>query len=182
MIRSRNYSVLLPISFAEFWRMTQHIHFADNGCWIWTGTRYDSGYGIVYLRKDQWAIHRLFFEMFRGHIPEGYVVHHRCKCPSCCNPFHLDACTQGDNVRAADTPAGETHYKAALTHCIHGHPLSGDNLYVFYVNGRPRRVCRACARRRTATHRRRCRGGRPCPPSPESANASAPREPPASGS
>jgi len=72
MIKSRDYSVLFPISFSEFWRMTRYIHFADNGCWIWTGPLYASGYGKVRLRKAFWAVHRLFFEMFRGHVPEGY--------------------------------------------------------------------------------------------------------------
>jgi hypothetical protein len=37
-----------------------------------------------------------------------------------------------------------SHYRDR-THCIHGHPLVGDNLYVFYISpGRPQRKCRAC--------------------------------------
>jgi hypothetical protein len=139
MIRSRDYSTLFPVHFPEFWKMVRYIRFADNGCWIWTGIL-SNGYGIAYLRKRMWAVHRLFFVMFRGHIPEGYVVHHRCNCPSCCNPFHLDAVTQGDNVRSADMPAGPTHYKASLTHCSHGHPLSGQPLCLLRQQPPPPRL------------------------------------------
>jgi len=41
--------------------------------------------------------------------------------------------------------------KRALTHCSFGHPLSGDNVYMYIAPGRHERKCRACLRRRADT-------------------------------
>lgn len=44
--------------------------------------------------------------------------------------------------------------RRARTHCVHGHPLSGDNLY---VGPSGKRACRACARTRALAYLRRKR-------------------------
>ncbi|MCH8992760.1 MAG: insulinase family protein, partial [Acidobacteria bacterium] len=54
----------------------------------------------------------------------------------CVNPAHLDPMTQRHNIR---------QFTTKWTHCKHGHPLSGANLYVT-KNGT--RCCRECNRRR----------------------------------
>ncbi len=42
------------------------------------------------------------------------------------------------------------------THCIHGHPLSGDNLYVWLKpNGRKQRQCKLCGKQRNLKWRAR---------------------------
>lgn len=53
--------------------------------------------------------------------------------------------------RPSDRAAGQQ------THCKHGHPLSGDNLYMLPKQGT--RVCRACQRRRAAAYYARKTGG-----------------------
>lgn len=47
--------------------------------------------------------------------------------------------------------------KRLRTHCIHGHPFSGHNLYVYYRNGRPCRACRICSRDRSREYNQRKR-------------------------
>ena len=42
--------------------------------------------------------HRVAWVLYRGKIPRGKKVLHRCDNPPCCNPEHLFLGTQADNV------------------------------------------------------------------------------------
>jgi hypothetical protein len=74
-------------------------------CWIWTGSRGFYGYGQ--LRTGHSGVleraHRLAWEFFRGPIPNGLFVLHRCDSPPCVNPDHLWLGTQRDNLRDCAT-------------------------------------------------------------------------------
>lgn len=84
--------------------------------------------------------HRVAYVRANGAIPDGMVIDHLCNTPACINPDHLAATSQRVNVlRSERTLAGRN---ARKTHCIHGHPLSGDNLY----EHRGKRSCRTCRR------------------------------------
>jgi hypothetical protein len=61
--------------------------------WWWTGWRSPAGYGKL---GSRWA-HRLAHELLVGPIPEGWVVDHLCREPSCVNPEHLQAVTTTEN-------------------------------------------------------------------------------------
>lgn len=104
------------------------------GCWEWERAKVQ-GYG--YYRPPDGPVnvraHRYMYELLVGPIPEGLTLDHLCRVRSCVNPAHLEPVTSGENTRRAT---------AIQTHCLRGHPLSGDNLYV-RAN---RRHCRACRR------------------------------------
>lgn len=61
----------------------------EAGCWLWMRGIANTGYGAVYVDGKRWDAHRLSWAAFRGPIPSGYWVLHKCDVRSCCNPDHL---------------------------------------------------------------------------------------------
>jgi hypothetical protein len=117
---------------------------SDSGCWIWRGCLNSAGYGHVWnpRTKKMALVHRLAFVLAGGMIPDGLELDHICRVRSCCNPAHLRAVTRRENLLAPGSLSPSAR-AAAATHCPHGHPYSGDNLYI-KPNGA--RGCRECHR------------------------------------
>jgi hypothetical protein len=157
MFRIRDYSAILPLTPDEMNRLLSRRRVDENGCWTWTGYVGPDGYGQIELRGRSWRVHRLFHEIFAGHVPTDLVVHHTCGNRACCNPAHQELTTSADNVRRGKFYYGVEHHNGGRTHCRRGHPLSGDNvIHRRQGNGHMGRICRLCERiRRTNARLRR---------------------------
>ncbi len=59
------------------------------GCWIWMGTIGSTGYGRFCIHYKKWKAHRASWEIYKGQIPAGLFVCHKCDIPTCVNPDHL---------------------------------------------------------------------------------------------
>lgn len=60
------------------------------GCWIWMGGRNPRGYGIAcHNHTKNGLAHRRSWELYKGPIPEGMQVGHKCNVYACVNPEHL---------------------------------------------------------------------------------------------
>lgn len=70
----------------------------DQGCWAWLGSVDQNGYGRINSPGYR-RVHRLSYELAIGQIPDGLVLDHKCRNPSCCNPDHLEPVTNQENVR-----------------------------------------------------------------------------------
>lgn len=115
------------------------------GCWTWKGAISASGYGTMMLLGKTTLAHRISYELFKGKIPAGMVIDHKCKNKVCVNPQHLRVVTHKQNTleNSNSLPA----VNAQKTHCEHGHPLKGENLIIrIRDDGRKMRACRICSR------------------------------------
>lgn len=100
----------------------------ETPCLEWTGARHVDGYGIVWRDGRARRLHRWIWVVANGPIPDGMCVLHRCDNPPCFRLDHLYLGTHAENV--ADMNAKGRNGNSSRTHCIHGHPLSGDNLKI----------------------------------------------------
>lgn len=125
-----------------------------NGCWIWTGTKNEQGYGrfALFCRPTrQVRAYRYSYELLVGPIPEGLELDHLCRNRGCVNPDHLEPVTHRENTLRGFNPAG---MNARKTHCIHGHEFTEKNTIHTKRGGRH---CRACKNRDAREYRRRQR-------------------------
>lgn len=122
------------------------------GCWFWLRGISNGGYA---QGPSGWFTHRWTYTKIRGPIPPGKVLDHVvCDARSCVNPWHTEPRTQQQNVLRGSGPSA---VNARKTHCLQGHLLSGENVWLRKQKGRNNhvRVCRECARSRW----RKCYGG-----------------------
>lgn len=92
------------------------VHEPMSGCWLWSRSVDDSGYGKVSMPGGGWdRAHRLSFQVHIGPIPPNLFVLHKCDTPACANPDHLYAGTKSDNAwdrerrGRGNHPKGEDH-------------------------------------------------------------------------
>lgn len=108
-----------------------------DACWLWPGaTTPDGKYGVVGIERGRNRLtHVVIHEAATGTpVPEGWQVDHLCLTTLCCNPRHLEAVTQPENLR---------RQHELNTHCVRGHELTPENTY--HPRTAPtNRQCRAC--------------------------------------
>lgn len=120
-----------------------------SGCWIWTGSKNDWGYGNLRFDGGVRYAHRVAREVLVGPIPDGLFILHACDTPSCVNPDHLKVGTQGKNLQ--ECVERGRNYWASRTHCKRGHEFTAANTC---QRSGGTRGCRECRREndRTARH------------------------------
>jgi hypothetical protein len=121
-------------------------------CWLWGRWCHPSGYGGISKHGHWVAVHRLVYEMLVGPIPEGLTLDHLCRVRHCCNPQHLEPVTCAVNLLRG---VGASAQNARKTHCVHGHPLTEDNLLRPTPSRPGARLCRACKQRSDREYRLR---------------------------
>ena len=75
---------------------------SSGGCWVWDGSFFKDGYGQLKRYGKNLKAHRVFYEHYKGQIPEGLCILHACDNPACVNPDHLRPGTTLENVQDRD--------------------------------------------------------------------------------
>lgn len=70
----------------------------NSGCWLWDGAWNSEGYGQLGVMGKRVGAYRVSYEIFRGEIPRGFLVRHKCDVRCCVNPDHLLLGTDKDNM------------------------------------------------------------------------------------
>ena len=120
-----------------------------SGCWIWTGNvqKIHLASGEIYygtyrsVETGRKGAHQVAWELYRGAIPEGLQVNHKCDVSLCVNPDHLYLGTQAQNLKDC-RDRGRTRVRLSPSHCPHGHEYTAENSIRKPSDGRLR--CRAC--------------------------------------
>lgn len=88
-----------------------------SGCWIWTGAKYQNGYGWIKAFGKVVSAHRFSYELYKGPIPDGMHILHSCDIKDCVNPDHLRSGTHAENMI-------EAHERGAIL-SGKSHPMFG---------------------------------------------------------
>lgn len=90
-------------------------------CWKWIASTFTNGYGQFNVEGRNQKAHRISYRLYRGRIPKGLSVLHKCDNKVCVNPYHLFLGSGLDNMRdmiakGRDVKvAGEEHPGATIT-------------------------------------------------------------------
>ena len=83
-------------------------------CWNWRGSK-RNGYGRMMVgsrsndTRKSVSSHRASYEAYKGNIPEGFYVCHRCDNRKCVNPDHLWLGTHQDNIDDRERKGRNNH-------------------------------------------------------------------------
>jgi len=74
-----------------------------SSCWLWIGSRATARYyGRFWQGPSHVLAHRFSYQLYKGEIPLGLKVLHKCDVTHCVNPDHLFLGTQKENIQDMD--------------------------------------------------------------------------------
>lgn len=110
-----------------------YIENPDTGCWEWSRTLNDQGYGVLPLNNRLVRAHRLSYLWHVGNIPPGAMILHDCDNPKCVNPDHLFL---GDNaLNMQDCVAKGRHASQSGTPYRALTPAMLTNIRIMFARG-----------------------------------------------
>jgi hypothetical protein len=127
----------------RFWEKVEK----SDSCWLWLGSKHGSGHGNFYDSRIKKVVpaHTFSYELSGGIVPQGMVIDHLCRVPSCVNPAHLEVVSRGENVLRG---IGIYAVNARKTSCANGHLYDEANTVRYGDGYRKCRICLAESRRK----------------------------------
>lgn len=126
----------------------------DTLCWKWLGAKCSSGYGSFKVLGRMHGAHRFSWQFYKGSIPLGEYVLHRCDNRECVNPEHLFLGNHSENMKDMQQKGRHVSVNALKTFCKFGHKYTKENTIIKGASGT--RACRICVnkRQRAASYKR----------------------------
>lgn len=81
----------------RFWRLVDTN--TPTGCWLWTGSTNEKGYGRFKVAGKNVRAHRFAYELLVEPIPDDLQLDHLCEVKACVNPAHLEVVDNAENTR-----------------------------------------------------------------------------------
>lgn len=133
----------------KFWNKVDLPFEATNeDCWLWNASKNNCGYGQFWFNKKSMRAHRLSYLWYKGEIPEGLEVCHKCDEPSCINPNHLFVATHQQNLQDCADKNRLNNEMASRNYCSRGHEYTPENTWNYVSKeGYPYRKCKRCEKR-----------------------------------
>lgn len=118
-----------------------------DGCWHWTGSCCNKGYGHIKVNGITKRVHIVAWELVKGRkVRRGYTLDHGCRNKACWRPSHMTEMTRAKNTAKGnrDNPRSTVAANAARKErCRCGHAKRPDM---------PRCLnCIECGRNKTVT-------------------------------
>lgn len=129
----------------RFWAKVDKTAGPD-GCWLWTATTWQNGYGNFWSRKAGRKVlaHRYSYELANGAPPADLLVCHSCDVRNCVNPAHLWLGTHHDNHRDKFQKGRGPTPSQIPKRCAHGHILADVGYWTLSATI----ICRPCSSER----------------------------------
>lgn len=127
-----------PVTRREWIRFIVKVDIRAVGeCWPWKGYIGGSGHGRFHRVFGPVHAHRFMYRAMHGPIDAYEHVRITCENLACVNPGHL--------VKQTDLMLRRLATKEQFGHCIHGHKLNWQNLYMYNDSkGREAKRCKTC--------------------------------------
>lgn len=112
---------------------------SESGCWIWTGSKFDNGYGRIsrFLPRGKFHMraHITSWLYYRGEIPPKLFVCHTCDNKLCINPDHLWLGTNSQNQLDASSKGVHLKYWTAERREEKRKAMLGCGNHMFGISG-----------------------------------------------